>query len=201
MAAEKTLAALRQAAIDDPAVRRELLDEHVRAIVRQIVCRGPGVDVLVMGRPEGPGCFCAINDLLRYGIQALSREYDFVIVDGEAGPEQINRRVLSDVDTLVIVTDPSARAVRAAREIASLAAGGLAAGPGRIGVVINRAPASSEEIGSIAARVGVELFGSIPEDPAIARFDSEGRPLTELPDESRAVQAADEILRKLVPFR
>ena len=69
---------------------------------------------MVMGRPEGAGCFCKVNDLLRYGIETLSLSYDITLVDCEAGPEQVNRRVVRSVDTLVIVTDTSIRGIHTA---------------------------------------------------------------------------------------
>jgi CO dehydrogenase maturation factor len=70
-----------------------------------------------MGRPEAPGCFCTVNDLLKYGIETLSQDYGITIIDREAGPEQVNRRVIQSIDTLLIVTDTSNRSLKTASDI------------------------------------------------------------------------------------
>jgi CO dehydrogenase maturation factor len=97
----ETLSDVRAKLIEDPFMRKQVMERHIRDVIGNILKHSNGFDLLVMGRPEGPGCYCGINDLLRYGIESLSKEYDFVIVDGEAGPEQINRRVLRRINILI----------------------------------------------------------------------------------------------------
>jgi CO dehydrogenase maturation factor len=113
----KTVAEIRREVIEDPQARKQMETRHVREAMRDILEAGDGFQLLSMGRPEGPGCFCATNDLLRYGINTLSKEYDIVVIDCEAGPEQVNRRVVDGVDFLVVVTDCSVRGLHAARSI------------------------------------------------------------------------------------
>jgi len=101
----ETVAEIRRQIIEEPGVKAEMQNKHISNVMAEALESGKGFDLLVMGRPEGPGCYCGINDLLRYGIDRLSREYDITLIDCEAGPEQVNRRVVQGVDVLVIVTD------------------------------------------------------------------------------------------------
>lgn len=191
----KTVAQVRREVIEDPGARREMESKHVREAMREIVQAAGGFDLLSMGRPEGPGCFCATNDLLRYGIDALAKEYDITLIDCEAGPEQVNRRVVNGVDFIVIVTDASARGMHAARSISEVVCRDMKSTP--TGVVINRHRGEDELIAKMAQDSGLKIVGRVPEDPALAKHDALGRPLTGLPEESPSVAAVREILRRV----
>ena len=216
MEVKKTLSEVRAEIIENPAARKDVMDKHARLIISDIVEHGDGFDLLVMGRSEGPGCYCGINDLLRYGIESLSKEYDFTIVDGEAGPEQINRRVLQSLDTLVILTDTSHRGFQTADVIQRVAgqriaddngghAHGMIAPPrdsttprlGQKGLVINRLKGSNDLVKEAARKLGLEVFGYIPEDENITEYDLVGKPIVDLPDTSPGVEAVREILKKI----
>ncbi len=158
---------------------------------------GNGFDLLVMGRLEGPGCFCAVNDLLRYGIETLSKEFDITLIDGEAGPEQINRRVLQGVDTLIVITDTSVRGFQAAGVIKMIALDTGAAKLGERGLVINRLKGDSESVKEAAKQIGLEVFGYIPEDENITNYDLTGKPIIDLPETSPSVIAVQGILKKI----
>ena len=97
-----------------------------------------GYSLLIMGKSEGPGCFCKINDLLRYGISTLSKQYDFTLVDCEAGVEQINRRVLDTITRLFMVTDTTAKGLRTASSIRGIAGEYGIQGDYTKGVILNR---------------------------------------------------------------
>jgi len=190
----RTVSEIRVAIAEDPTQRKQLLERHVRDVVSEIVQHGPGFDLLVMGRSEGPGCYCSLNDLLRYGIEALGSRYRYIVVDGEAGPEQVNRRVLSTIDTLVVVTDTSARGARTAELIRGIAVAPARMASSRIGLVVNRVHGGEAEARAVAARVGIPLFGWLPEDEEARSFDAVGRPLIGLPDSAPCVAAARTVL-------
>lgn len=191
----RTLSDVRAGIIEDPAARKKLMDSHVRAAISDIVTHGNGFDLLVMGRAEGPGCYCGINDLLRYGIESLSTEFDVTIVDGEAGPEQINRRVLQSIDTLVILTDTSARGFQTAGVIQGIA--GAGATVGQMGLVINRFREGSKLANEVTRKPGLKTLGHIPEDENITEYDLVGKPIVDLPDASPSVEAVRTILRQM----
>lgn len=195
----KTLSEVRAEMIEDPALRKGVMDRHVRTVISDIVEHGDGTDLLVMGRPEGSGCYCGINDLLRYGIESLSGEFDVTIVDGEAGPEQINRRVLQKVDTLIIVTDTSVRGFQTAGVIQRIAGAGAATGLKQKGLVVNRVRTmqSYESVIEAVPKLGLKVFGHIPEDENITKYDLSGKPIVDLPDTSPSVDAVREILKKI----
>lgn len=196
----KTLSEMRAEIIEDPAVRKDVMGRHVQTVIADIVQHGRGFDLLVMGRSEGPGCYCGINDLLRYGIESLSKGYDFTIVDGEAGPEQINRRVLQSLDTLIILTDTSVRGFQTAGVIQRIAGGGAAAKLGQKGLVINRFKGDGGLVKETAQKLALEVFGYIPEDENITKYDLEGKPIIDLPADTPSIQAVREILRKIGVF-
>jgi len=186
---------IRREMIEDPRARQRMETRHVREIMREALEPGEGFQLLSMGRPEGPGCFCATNDLLRYGIDTLSKEYDIVVIDCEAGPEQISRRVVNGVDLLVVVTDRSARGMHAARSIHEVVRREMRSV--RTGLVVNRFESEAERIASMAEEAGLEILGHVPEDSALARADSRGEPLIGLPGGSPSVAAVRDILAVL----
>jgi len=193
----KTLSEMRTEIIEDPAARKGLMDRHVQTVITDIVEHGKEFDLLVMGRSEGPGCYCGINDLLRYGIESLSGEFDFTLVDGEAGPEQINRRVLQSIDTLIILTDTSIRGFQTAGVIQSIAGADAASKLGQKGLVVNRLKGSNQLVSESAQRLGLKVFGYIPEDENITKYDLAGKPIVDLPDTSPSVEAVRAVLKEI----
>ena len=195
----KTVAEIRRQIIEEPGVKAEMQNKHISNVMAEALESGKGFDLLVMGRPEGPGCYCGINDLLRYGIDRLSREYDVTLIDCEAGPEQVNRRVVQGVDVLVIVTDASIRGVRVAGSIMEVVQRDEAMKHTRTGLVINRLKENDQAITESASGWGLEILGRIPEDESVTEYDSVGRPITELPEASPSVAAVRAILERLSP--
>ena len=144
---------------------------------------GPNFAFLAIGRPEMEGCFCRVNDLLKGMIETLSDKFDVVIIDGEAGVEQVNRRVMKQVDHLVLVTDTSAKGLHVAETIRSLARDQEAVSARRVGLIINRVR-NEREVETLLKRTTVELLGWIPEDDHIRDQDLQGRSFLDLADES-----------------
>ena len=132
---------------------------------------------------------------MRVALGILSDNFDTILIDGEAGLEQINRQVTSELDLLIALTDISKRGRETISHVAKLVKDEKAINCRRIGVVINRAT-DNTEIGTITKYiedVGLDVIGIIPMDTMLEKFDMEGRPLSELPDDARALQAVRNI--------
>jgi CO dehydrogenase maturation factor len=201
MKMKQTVAAIRRQIIEDPEAKARMENKSIPTVMEEALEAGSGFHLLAMGRPEGPGCYCAVNDLLRYGIERLSKRFDITLIDCEAGPEQASRRVVRGVDVLIILTDASVRGAQAAGSIVEVIQRDELLRPAEAGLVINRLKAGDELITERARQWGLEIFGRIPEDEAIAKFDSAGWPITDLPDDSPAVVAAGEILKRIIHWR
>ncbi len=153
--------------------------------------------LLAMGRPESAGCYCPVNELLRDGIETLAGSFDTILIDGEAGVEQISRQVMRSVDTPIIVSDTSARGLRTASMIRDVIESHEFIKYRKLGLVLNRVRGAETDLRERAEQTGLELLGWIPEDENITRFDLEARPLLQLPDNSPAFEAAGRILSKI----
>ena len=198
MMVDKTVGGIRQDIIEDPEEKRRIADEPMRTVIRKILEPGKGFDLLVMGRPEAPGCFCPVNDLLRYGIETLVQDYDITIIDGEAGPEQVNRRVIQSIDTLLVVADTSNRSLYTASDIIKVAQSHGTVEVSKTGLIINRFKGNRDRVEEVTQQMGLEILGYIPEDENVSHYDSLGRPLVELPADSSSLMAIRQILRQVI---
>lgn len=157
-----------------------------------------GFSLLAMGRTEVLGCYCPVNSLLREAVEALSASFDLIVLDAEAGLEQINRKVLRRVDNLVVVSDPSARGFHTAGTMQELVQSQAELRPGRIGLVVNRCPREAEEDWEERARQqGLALLGTIPEDGKLREMDRAGESLLALPADSDAMDGVRKVLSRL----
>jgi CO dehydrogenase maturation factor len=163
----------------------------------QCLVESKGFDLLAMGRPEGPGCYCFTNNVLRDVVNRMCDQYPFLVIDNEAGMEHLSRRIMRRIDRFIIVSDPTIRGLQAAGRIHRIMTQ-LEFETGQVGLIVNRvhnglSPALNAQIESI----GVPLIATINEDPAVREFDSEGRPLLELPDDGPMVTAVAEIAARI----
>jgi CO dehydrogenase maturation factor len=165
--------------------------------IMESIIETPNFDLLVMGRPEGSGCYCAVNNMLRRIIENLSSNYDVIIIDTEAGLEHLSRRTTQNVDVMLVVTDKSKRGMLTAQRIGQLAEE-LEIKFQELYLVLNRVNTQNEEeILEKAKETGLEMAGVIYEDDEVTEYDIEGRPLVELPDESNTVKAVSGILSRI----
>lgn len=167
----------------------------LEAAVQQRVSEGDDVDLVTMGRGEGPGCYCYVNDLLRRSLSRLAGGYKAVVVDNEAGMEHLSRRNLRRIDHLVVVADPTPRGISAARAIRDLA-NQLALPVGKAWLLLNR-PYSAGDGGGAPA-LPIPLLAAIPHDPALPAWEATGRSFLDLPDSSPAASAIAEAIRVLL---
>jgi len=134
----------------------------------------PDFDLIAMGRPEGPGCYCYANNLLRDILKSLSESYDFVIIDNEAGMEHLSRRTVQDIDYLLVLSDPSIRGIKTAGRISRL----LQELNTRVKeqyLILNRLHSlPSEPMINAIEDERLTLFYSIPEDKDLLKMDQRG---------------------------
>ncbi|HEX9116080.1 MAG TPA: AAA family ATPase [Anaerolineae bacterium] len=166
--------------------------------VRMAVEEGDDFDLLNMGRPEGPGCYCAANHMLRSIIDGIGASYDYVIMDNEAGMEHLSRRTTRDVDHLLLVSDASLRGMVAAENMLALS-GTLDIHIKNTFLVINRVVGElSPALRAKADALGVPLLAVVPYDQQLVEYDSDGRPLVELPTDSAISQVVEQIAVRLL---
>jgi CO dehydrogenase maturation factor len=160
--------------------KQEYLDGRIRAALDEY----KGFDLLAMGRPEGPGCYCAANNMLRLTIDKLGQNYRYVVIDSEAGMEHISRQTTRDVDILLIVSDLTQRGIRTAGAMKSLIRE-MRTSVGKVCLVINRAlNGLPPEIMETIKKYEFDLVAAIPQDPNLAELEVKGLPTTELPQDS-----------------
>jgi CO dehydrogenase maturation factor len=166
--------------------------------VQEALTEAKGFDLIAMGRPEGPGCYCAANTLARKCLDILTGNYQYIVIDNEAGMEHFSRLTTRDVDLLFIVSDPSQRGILTASRIRDLIHE-LDLRIVREVLVINRVQGEPRpEIYEEVKKQNLELGGILPVDEEVYRYDSEGKPTFHLPLESKAVQAARQIFEKYI---
>ena len=176
---------------------KELIARSLDYMLFEALIETERLTLLVMGRPDSVGCYCPVNALLRDGIETLANDFDTILIDGEAGVEQISRQVMRSVDTPIIVSDISARGLKTAAMIRDVIESQKIIKYRNLGLVVNRVRADDDTFKEYIEQTGLDLFGQIPEDANITRFDMESRPLLELPDDSPAFLAAGKVLEQL----
>jgi len=166
--------------------------------VHETLAEGKGFDLLVMGRPEGQGCYCAANTLVKKHIDVLKGNYPYVVVDNEAGMEHMSRLVTQDVDHLFVVSDATARGIMTAGRILELAIE-LGLNIRHTYVVINRIQAARvEEVKRLAAVKGLEIGGMVTDDDALFTLDAQGGNVFALDKASAALVDAYGIFDKII---
>lgn len=175
---EEMLASAKEATLTMP--KQDYMDLRIH----QSLVESNRIDLLAMGRPEGPGCYCAANHMLRTCIDRLASNYDYVVIDNEAGMEHVSRQTTRDVDILLIISDVSMRGIITAVRMKQLI-GELRTHVGRTSLVVNRGEDSlPPEIEKAIADSGLELVGTLATDPKVLELEGRGAPLTELPPDS-----------------
>jgi CO dehydrogenase maturation factor len=162
--------------------------------VQEALVESDGYDLIVMGRPEGAGCYCYANTLLSKYLEILLKNYRYVVTDNEAGLEHISRLTTRDVNLMLVVTDPTKRGILTAERIRDLTKE-LKLSIDSLKVVVNRSSGDLDHrLEEDIRRRGLDLGGVIPMDDQVAQFDIEGQPTFQLPHESMAVRALYDIM-------
>lgn len=172
-------------------------ETYIEYKLNATLSEGKNVDLVVMGGPDGPGCYCFPNNILRKYLDNLSKGYTYIIMDNEAGLEHLSRRTTKDVDVLFVISDSSARGVRSAGRVNALVKDLKTEIKQKCLIVTKANNEDIEVLSEEIKKTGLDLVGIIPRDDLLFEYDAKGIALTELPEESKAVQAVYEILDKL----
>lgn len=172
---------------------RELLKKEVPAgitkdiwfeyKVHEAIIEGNGFDLLVMGRPEGPGCYCAVNSLAKQSIETLKKNYRFIVVDNEAGMEHMSRLVTQNIDRMYILADPTPRGLTTAQRMISLIEE-LNLNIKKTYIIVNRVKKEHlDELYNMAGKKGVMIDGIIGDDHVLTEIEVDGKNIFDLPDD------------------
>jgi CO dehydrogenase maturation factor len=169
--------------------------DYIKYRFYQVLVEDDGFDLISMGRPEGTGCYCFANDLLKSCMRLLERDYQFIIIDSEAGMEHISRGTIGIPDILLIVSDPGARGLRTASRIIDIALD-LGISRSSMHLVFNRYKTGIAQAG---ATLGDPL-AVIPYDPSVEAADLAGTPVSLIPDGSPAKDAVMNVAKRMIEF-
>lgn len=162
--------------------------------VQQSIIESKGFDLIVMGRPEGSGCYCAANNIIRKYTDMLSEKYPYVVIDNEAGMEHLSRRTTHKVNLLLIISDASVRGIKTAKRIIDLAKE-LDFKMDNYALIINKVSGKEEDkLKKLAQSLGLKTAGIVPLDELIFEYDIQEKPIIQLPEKSIAVKAVFDIL-------
>lgn len=198
---KKTLGQVRESIIEmakngDSSEKKELVDSLDYMIMESLIEEN-GFSLIAMGRSESQGCFCPVNNLLRDSIEILSKKFHTILIDGEAGLEQINRQIVSELDCIITLTDGSVRGLQTVEVLKSMIEDNHIVKAKKIGVVFNRAVSSDSVLLDSAKKINVDVLGIIPYSLDVAEYDAKGTSLKDLPTENAAYTCIKEILKKI----
>ena len=174
----------------------ESIAENVDFNVYNAIVESKQFSLFSIGQPEGPGCFCPSNAILRRVIESISKDFDVILIDCEAGLEIVNRLVIQSVDIILIVTDISVRGIDTAESIRSSA--DKFTKYKQMGIIINKVRANISSIVEKIHSLNFELLGLIPEDEKIIEFDLQGKPIIDLPLDSQSYLAVKKLVAELL---
>lgn len=170
---------------------------HLQYLLQQIIVESQGVDLLVMGHPEGRDCYCLTNTILRGYVDEIAKNYKYIILDNEAGMEHLNRRTTQDIDILLVVSEPTKIGLRTARRIKGLIDKLTFLKIKSKYLVLNRVQSNIAELDQQIKDTGLPLIGTLPFTPDLLDLDLLEKPLSSLPDNSSLIKICDEMLGKI----
>jgi CO dehydrogenase maturation factor len=177
-------------------VSAEKIAENIDIKVYNALVESKQFSLFSIGQPEGPGCFCPSNAILRKVIESISKDFDIVLIDCEAGLEIVNRLVIQSVDIILIVSDLSIRGIDTAESIRSSAQ--KFTNYKKMGIIVNKVKGDISTINKALKARDFELIGHIPEDQNIINFDLEGIPIIDLPLNSESYLKIKKIVHNLL---
>ena len=197
---EKTVGDIRENFMRDPQGVPSGMDKiiYLEMLMNQVLIEQKNFDLLVMGRQEGQGCYCMVNNILNRFADELEKNYKYLLVDNEAGMEHLSRRTSGKVDMLLMVTDYALRGLRAVGRINEML-GDLKLDVKDKGLIVNRAPETlSQTFLDEVEKIGVPIVCIIPDDKNLLEFDMERKSMLELPSDSPAVIAIDKMMKEKI---
>ena len=166
--------------------------------IAEIIAEEEHYDLLVMGRPEGPGCYCPVNHIIRIILDTLTKNYDYTIIDCEAGLEHLSRRTTRDVDVMLVILDTTLKSMKTALRLKKIAEE-INVDVKNLINIANKIPYGADKmIREEAKSYGLEIEDIIPFDPLIPEYDLKGIPIVDLPDDAPSVTAVRRIAERIV---
>ncbi|MFX1419195.1 MAG: AAA family ATPase [Promethearchaeota archaeon] len=196
---KKSLEMIRVDVLDDIFAQAKSIEdvaENIDFEVYDAIVESKDFSLFSIGQPKGPGCFCPSNALLRKVLGSISKDFDIVIIDCEAGLEQINRMVIESVDILLIVSDISIRSIETAEAIRSSAK--RFTKYKKLGIILNRVKGNTEIILKKLKKLNLPLLIEIPEDDIITDFELEGKPIIDIPEKSKSYLMIKKLSEKIL---
>jgi len=196
---QKTLEQIRSDAIETTLEKKksiQKLADNIDYEVYNALSECKYFSLFSIGQPEGPGCFCPSNSLLRKVIESISKDFEIVLIDCEAGLEQINRMVIEKIDILLIVVDNSLRSVETALSIKKSA--DKFTHYKKIGIILNKAEGDTTLLLNKIEKSNLNLLAIIPEDSEVKEFDLVGKPLIEISKNSKIFIILEKLVEKLL---
>jgi len=192
---EKTLGEIRelfQTSRDEMGTLNK--EQWLEGKIYEAICECKGYDLLVMGRPEGEGCYCFANSLLRGVLKKLTRHYEYVVIDSEAGLEHFSRKTIDSADYVLIVTDMSKKGLATAKRIKELSKE-LKLKFKDIMLIANKIGNEEAErrIRKFAEEEGIELLEILPYDDKVVELDLKGIPVVNLGEESEVYRKMNKV--------
>jgi len=155
-------------------------------------------DLIAMGRPEGPGCYCYANNVLKQALGQVSAQYPYIVMDNEAGLENLSRRIVQKVEVLILVTDPSQRGIETVVRLKELASE-MDIRYNTLAVIINRVRSGAMPAAEkILHTIGASIIMKLPDNDEIASFAENAIPFTQLSDTNPVVKELDNFLDKIL---
>ncbi|MBC8521776.1 MAG: AAA family ATPase [Candidatus Syntrophoarchaeum sp.] len=190
-------------------IRESLLEEKQRDVTLDVRAQFEGkiaeiieeeeyYDLLVMGRPEGQGCYCPVNHIIRLIIDTLTKNYDYTIIDCEAGLEHLSRRTTMDVDVMLVVLDTTLKSIKTALRLRKIA-GEIDVDVKKLIYIANKIPEGAEaRIIAEAEKHDLDIEEVIPFDPLIPEYDFKGMPIVDLPGDAPSVVSVRRIVERIM---
>lgn len=195
--AQATVGALRET-LDE--ANRQGMDKqrYLELKIAEALTEGPDYDLVAMGRPEGPGCYCYANNVLKNVLARMAGSYPWLVVDNEAGLENLSRRLIADSEALILVGDASRRGMATMERIHGLARE-MGISHKKLAMVVNRVRPGVPPRGldELAVAAGADTVVELPENDELAELDARGESLDGLGEDNPLVQGADRLLDDL----
>ncbi|MCP4603806.1 MAG: AAA family ATPase [Proteobacteria bacterium] len=199
----KTIGDTREEILNTPArsEKGKRKQESLALAAHEAIEEFPNFDLYVMGRPEGQGCYCPVNYIVRQVLDSRARGYDFTVVDCDAGMEHLSRYTTRDVDIMLIVAEPTKNAIETAARIRDLAQE-LQVEFEAIMLVANKLTEQTQPlITKMTQQNDLQIAAYVPYDPLVGQFDIEGKSVMDFPEDSPAFIAVNELFQKILDYR
>lgn len=196
---ERTIEDVRSEIIKDSLNKTLEIDKIAHDIdykIYNIIKETKKFGLISIGQPEIEGCFCPLNSLLRSVIDSISRDYEIILIDCEAGLEQINRKVIRNVDIVLIISDMSIRSIETVKSIKDSAE--KFTNTNYIALILNRVKGDFTSLLKRIDDLDLQLIGKIPEDEIISKFDIKGKPIIDIPNHSKSLASVNKFINILL---